>query len=61
MTSIIELKHWLTGLAKDKEISDRLLALIPNHDDKDKYGNKPNPKPIKHEDFMPLPGPFKKA
>jgi hypothetical protein len=36
-------------------------SLIPNWSDKDKYGNKPNPKPIKHEDFMPLPGPFKKA
>ena len=34
-------------------------SLIPNWSDKDKYGNKPNPKPIKGEDHMPLPGPFK--
>ena len=51
MTSGIERKHWLTGLAKDKAISDKLLALIPNHDDKDKYGRDPRPSSTKVKDY----------
>ena len=51
MTSKIELKHWLTGLAKDKEISDRLLAF--KHSD---FPGKRNPTPD-GTPYMPIPKP----
>ena len=50
MTSGIELAQWI----KQQQEFDRhrkLLALIPNHDDKDKYGRDPRPSSTKVIDY----------